>query len=57
MENHNDYDTFDNETQEFITLRCLNSEKYANEKLKVKSSLLARGFQEDTSNVSSESPT
>ena len=57
MENHNDYDTFDNETQEFITLRCLNSEKYANEKLKVKSSLLVRGFQEDTSNVSSESPT
>lgn len=28
MENHTVYDTADNENQEFITLRWVNSEKY-----------------------------
>ena len=51
--NHNFYDTVDNETQEFIGFRWVNSEKCANGKLKVKFRLVTR---KDTSNVSNVSP-
>ena len=54
---HNAYEIVDNENQEFITLRWVNTEKYINGKLKLKSRLVARGFQEDTSNILSDSPT
>ena len=54
---HNVYDTADNENQEFIRLRWINSEKYVNGKLKVKSRLVARRFQEYNPNVLSYSPT
>lgn len=54
---HNVYDTADNENQEFITLRWINSEKYVNGKLKVKSRLVARRFQEYNSDFLSYSPT
>ena len=54
---HNAYEIVDNENQEFITLRWVNTEKYINGKLTLKSRLVARGFQEDTSNILSDSPT
>ena len=47
----------DNKNQNFITLRWVNAEKYMNGKLKIKSRLVVRGFQEDASDVLSDSPT
>ena len=49
--NHKVSDTIDNENQEFITLRWVNSENYVNVKLYVNTTFIARGFQRDTSNV------
>ena len=54
---HKVYDAVDNCNEKFIDLRSVFSEKYINGELNVKTSLVAKGFQEDNYDILSDSPT
>ena len=54
---HKVYDAVDNCNEKFIDLRCIFSEKYVNGEQNVKSRLVAKGFQEDNSDILSDSRT
>ena len=54
---HKLYDTVDNCNEKFTDLRQVFSKKYINGELNVKARLVAKRFQEDNSDILSNSPT
>ena len=54
---HEVYNAVDNCNEKFLDLRWVFSERYVNGELNVKTRLVAKGFQEDNSNILSDSPT
>ena len=54
---HKVYDAVDNCNENFIDLRWAFSEKYINGELNVEAWLVGKGFQEDNSDILSDSPT
>ena len=51
------YETVELRNQKFITTRWVNTEKFVNGRSNIKSRLVARGFQEENSDLPTDSPT